>query len=663
VAIFLMSLSVCPGQTHSSDARASGPTSATKPVAQEISMDVVVRDKKGQRVTNLEPSDLLIYENGARCRITSLRPIEGGDSPRLITLIYSGLNLESRSIARKASLDLVQHELPRNVFLAVLVLDSGLRAIQAFTNDGKLLRKAIEHVISGTTAEFVTDSKRVEAELKQQTVGGGARAAMAQMMLNTLRSAQPGQRAVSELVNVVRQQYSVSGRKSILFIAPGFGVLAGVEDPWKTLISTANRFNVSFYTLDSRGLTTVNPNDQLVSELEDAASASRINRLSHGNNQVTPELAKAQDLDVENGNKSGRAMLAELAVSTGGFLIASTNDSRDDFRKLIEDVESHYEVTYNPEIGKFDGSFRKSEVRSIRPNLRIQARAGYFALPASAGKEGLISLSEVPLVQALQTDPLPREFEFQSAVMRFGNGDTRQCSVVLDVPLGNLTLTEPKPDNPIQGGLAYLMRVRDSSSNVVQSFRGEIPVSTDRRQAGTLREGHFVYHDFLVLSPGLYNLETAVGDKNGNRLSARRSVFVVPAAQRGLAMSSVSIVRAVRDKNEDTSAQDPFLVQGKLVTPDVSWQIKKASTGVSFYFVVYRGGDNAAKPKLTMTFMRDGESVLSGSSDLGAFDENGRIQYIATAKTESMGPGNYQVRLVVSQGSESIQEFVSFSLE
>ena len=43
------------------------------------------------------------------------------------------------------------------------------------------------------------------------------------------------------------------------------------------LISTANRFNVTFYSIDARGLSTTAMNQEAVSELKDAASASRAN--------------------------------------------------------------------------------------------------------------------------------------------------------------------------------------------------------------------------------------------------------------------------------------------------------------------------------------------------------------------------------------------------
>ena len=389
----LLSLAICRGQTP--------PSANFESAAQEVLLDVVVRDKKGQRVANLEPAEVTVFDNGVPRKITSFRLNEGGDV-RLVTLIYNRLDLESRSLARKASLDFLRTEIPPNVFMSVLVLDDGVRAVQAFTQDRALLKTAVEHAAAGTAPELRADSRRIEADLRQQLTGGAgdpAGAPMAQMMLNMLSSVRGSEMA--QTINIVSQQYTSPGRKSILFFSTGLAVPQGMDEQWKTLLSTANRFNVSFYAIDSRGISTARANAESVSETQDAASASRSKTLTHGNGLVTPAMVQAQEMTIAGGKANGQNRLAELADATGGFLIANTNDFRNDMRKVSEDIESYYQLTYNPQIEKYDGSFRKVEVRSTRPNLHIQSRAGYLALPASAVKDGVVSSSRYPR---------PREF-------------------------------------------------------------------------------------------------------------------------------------------------------------------------------------------------------------------------------------------------------------
>ena len=693
--------------------------------ANEVLLDVVVRDKKGQRVTNLDRGELEIIDNGVPRKITSFRLIEGdqtiaGDAPqqqqkpaegkvkrpldverqvRLVTLIFNRLDLNARTIARTAALDLLKNEFPQNVYMGVLVLGDSLQALQPFTNDIGLLRKAVERATSGAYTEFISDSARIEEEMQRQlgpatagesvgeqvqamsdaTGGSGGRgptgdpsgAAMAQMMLNMLQLsrsnelAQTGRSAIWGLINAVSQQYRLPGRKSILFFSSGFGVPQGMEETWRILISTANRFNVTFYAIDARGLNTTAMNQEAVSELKDATSASRAN-LRKGNGLVTRSMAQAFDMAIDSGKANTQDTLAELAQSTGGILIANTNDFRDQLKKVSEDIETYYQVTYDPQIDKYDGAFHRIEVRSSRAGLRIQARSGYFALPPSTrGADVILAPYELALVQSLAANPLPREFAFQSTGMHFrGAGHEPEVSVVLDVPMGDVTLQRGNPDGPYEGGLAYVALVRNSTGEVVHKLRGDVPLAATADQLDALKQSHFIYHEHLALGPGRYTLETAVSDEGGKKTSARKSVFVVPSAGPALGISSVSLVRNIREKNGNTSDQDPFLMSGKLVTPTISPSFNKGTTDrLSFYLVIYPNRAEPAKTELSMQFSRDGEPLGGGSPPLSEPDAAGRIQYIASAPTEKLQPGNYQVLFVAKQGAEVARESVTFTLE
>ena len=78
---------------------------------------------------------------------------------------------------------------------------------------------------------------------------------------------------------------------------------------------------------------------------------------------------------------TSRSPIRDLAESTGGFLIGDSNDLRVPLRHVNEEISSYYEVSFNPGIQNYDGSFRKIAVNAKRKDLVIHARNGYFALP------------------------------------------------------------------------------------------------------------------------------------------------------------------------------------------------------------------------------------------------------------------------------------------
>ena len=147
---------------------------------------------------------------------------------------------------------------------------------------------------------------------------------------------------------------------------------------------------------------------------------------------------------MESSRANTQVTLSDLSESTGGFLISNTNDLKGPLRRLNEDIETYYEISYTPEIQKYDGSFRKVVVKTARSDLRIQSRSGYFALPPSmVGHGDLIAGYEVPLLKAFDTKPLPKAFAFHADGMHFRGAQNQAFGeIVIDVPLSNFKLTE-----------------------------------------------------------------------------------------------------------------------------------------------------------------------------------------------------------------------------
>ena len=282
----------------------SGQTPSFKAGAEETVMDVVVRDKKGRLVTDLKESDFTITDNGESKAIKSFRLVEGTEAIsssggraqldplrqlRLITLVFQGGDQNAKKLARDAAMELIKEELAQNVYLSVMAIDHRLQAIQPFTNDRQLLRKAIARATASVN-DYTSDTIQVRSNLESMLgpmQGGdpsatgranalssaassasgpgaansnGPNAAMAQLMLNILVNAQADEAAdqsrasVFPLLDLVKEQYRLPGRKTILFFSTGFPITQATEDPFKSIISIANRANVSFYSVDVSGL-------------------------------------------------------------------------------------------------------------------------------------------------------------------------------------------------------------------------------------------------------------------------------------------------------------------------------------------------------------------------------------------------------------------------
>jgi len=711
-AIALSFSPACYGQQNST-APPQGP--AVRTTSEEVLLDVVVRDKKGHPVNNLKPEDFQVFDNGELKKIIAFRLVQGGEAVaaggsrmpldplrqvRLVTMIFQCWNNDARRLAHDAAVGLLKGELPQNVYMAVMTIDRKLEVLQSFTNDPVLLRKAIDR---SENTDFSSDTAMVQKQLEQmvgpdtngaQSIQGQidnqnativaqaqgrapdaaemANIAMAQMVLQMLESQQSsglkeaGRVNIYALLDAVKEQYRLPGRKTILYFREGgFVIPQGMEEPFKSVISVANRSNVSFYAVDARGLTTGSANSGAMNTLNRAARASQDQMANDGSQAVRPDEAKLFDTSIESTRANTQNTLANLAESTGGMLIANTNDVGTPLHKLAEDIQTYYEIGYVPEIKSYDGSFRKIAIKMNSGDLRVQSRSGYIALPPGlAGQGSVLRAFEVPLLTALSSAELPKTFGYQSMALHFRGAQNQSvCDLVLDVPLANLTF-QKKGGDQLEGRLSYVALVKKGNGEVVKKFGNDIPFHVPSAERDALTAGHFIYTEHFDLPAGHYTLETAMLDGEGNRISTRRNSLMMPPPSTALSVSSVSVVRNLKDKDASTDQSDPLLIGSRVVSPTLNPTISKASnSSVSFYVVVYPDKNSSQPPHLSMEFSRNGQVLGSGSPELGQPDKDGRIQYVATVPVASLEPGEYTIRFNATQAAETAEEVTTFILQ
>ena len=76
-------------------------------------------------------------------------------------------------------------------------------------------------------------------------------------------------------------------------------------------------------------------------------------------------------------------VLERIAGETGGRVMnpGKGQELRKAYVEIAEDLRSQYSIGYLPANATLDGSFRKIEIKVNQPNLRVQSRRGYFAIP------------------------------------------------------------------------------------------------------------------------------------------------------------------------------------------------------------------------------------------------------------------------------------------
>lgn len=694
-------------QSSPQQASAQAPSSTTiRSKAQEVVLDMVFRDKKGRTIRDIKPEEIHISEDGVEQKVTSFNLIQGNAPSassqggslaldpmrevRLVTFVFEGLDQDGKRFFNQALKDILDMTPEQNLYFSVLTIDQRLHVIQPFTADHSALLKSVEKSAMWSTIQYQNNSAEVKAEMKQIVdqgepqltaaagAGGGGPSAsaiqgavsyrMAKMQYDMLQAAEAADReynaraTLDALMALVRAQSELPGRKVVMYFNPWLNIPEVVKEQYQSLIGMANRANISFYTVDPKGLVTWSQNNAGRDMLSGATSDIRAA-------QQRPGVGAEVDMQAaENAEGALRAnpleWLRDLARQTGGVAIAETNDYKAPFRAAMEEVKNYYEAAYAPHIAVYDGKFRKISVRVDRPNVVVYTRSGYFAVPQLRSGEQLATF-EMPLLNALNSTTALHDVAFQAGVERFNErGPKVEYMVTLEAPQKDLTFT-PLPDKKNASlDVALLAVVKDSGGEIVEKFSKNFAVQIPTDKVDNARAGNLVQTFHTELAPGSYTLEAAAMDRNGNKIGVSKTPFTVPQPSNKLAISDVVVVRRA-DPLKDNQILDAFYFQGGKITPTLSSTLKGGSGNVlPFYFAVYP--DPAAKDPVTsftMSFYKEGQYLGAAEAPLPQVQADGRIPYIANLPADKFTPGSYEIRIGVTQGDSKAEENVDFKVE
>jgi len=694
----------------------AGQTPTVKTTVDEVVLDFIARDKKGKPITDLKPEDLTVTDNGTKEDLTSFRLVQGADAItqngattkldplrqlRLVTLAFEAMGEpDQRKRARTAAADLINGEQGANVFYSVVAIDTRLLLLQPFTKDKDALAKAIDEATSGTgSTRLLPESDKLKSDLKRylggQTANGAdqpgnplttatqtanqpvanggdaIQAKLASIMLNMLSMdasmASTGARlSIAALESLVHGLQAMPGRKSVLYFTWGLYVTPELDVPFRNLESLANRGNITFYCVDTRGVMTWGQNAGATDQLNSAANAGSGIAAGTGvtasntNRGVSMDQMKSSDNAENAGRANVQLSIRDLSEATGGFLIGDSNDLRTPLRRVNEEISSYYELSYNPHIENYDGSFRKLRLDTDRKNLVLHARNGYFALPPEARAAGLAPF-ELPLLKAISDGKVSSDVEFRAGTVTLQPGDSgTDLSVLVEVPLHGLQSKTDPAKNSLNVHFSLGALVKDSKGEVVEKLTHDrsFQVTTDQ-----LKMGNFVEKMPIVIPPGNYTLETAVMDRESGKIGMERTNFTVAPKAKGVELSSLTMVRSFAPaKGQDPN--EPFQFQGQVITPTLSNSVPRVENSfLRLFFVVYRDASIAAKPTMEIELLQNGKSLTKVPLPLPDADAQGRIPYVMTIPAGAIPPGVYQVRARARQGDTSADSQTEVKIE
>jgi VWFA-related protein len=653
-----------------------------------VLVDVRVTDKRGQPVTGLEARDFRVFEDGVEQKITSFNleniaqlaratgenaappTVDLGKLPstvsvaqvnrlvqdhRLVVLFFDLTSMPADDLLRavRAAGNFVRKQMTPADLVAVTTYSSDLRVVQNFTNDRDELHKAIESIRIGEAATL--------ADQGEIGAAGGTNANGEEIVTqDTSEAFTPDETefnifntdeklsALESLADLLR---GVPGRKSVIHFSSGVE-RTGIENQAQLRATTdaANRANVSFYTVDARGLVGLPPGG-------DASSASLSGTAIYTAAATTSQMSSLDE---------SRETLASLAADTGGRTFYDLNDFGPAFAGVQQDNSTYYLLGYSPSNTKYDGRFRRIHVEVNRAGVRVQARPGYYA-PKNF-RQFTQEDKELQLKQAIELDEPFVDLPLAVETAYFRQPDQRYY-VVLAAKIPGSAISFLNKSSSHQTEFDFVWRATDATGRVAGALRDTLPVKLSPDTYQQVLSSNFLYEGGIVLPPGNYKLKAVVRENESGKLGTFEEPLVLPQTGAGLAVSSIVVSNQVRNsasseaergrKSKGDSREHPLQLGTERVLPSVT-RVFRTDQNLYTYLESYGSHAEAKSEKIAdpaaaapssvaLVFFRGGAKLSEAGPFPGQMEKSraGVARYFVKIPLAKFPPGRYWMQVNV----------------
>lgn len=634
-------------------ALAQTPPSADAPLIRVnvnlVQLDAVVTDKSGRVITDLEPGEFEILQDGKPRKITRFAFIQTQSGPtprppkkldpnatpipppaykpdqvrRTVVLVVDDLALSFESMYHvRDAIKKFTASLQPGDRIALLRTGSGAGAFQSFTTDHNQINQLADTLrwnfrsrtsassskaMEGATAALLDaneedgDSDTAEEELQNRAAGLGAVGAL-QWILNGLAP--------------------VPGRKSIVLLSEGFklqtrsrgfDVLNGtLTDPLHRLTNLASRAGVVIYTIDPRGLQTLG-----------LTAADRVDprRVDQDLERRAREFRQSQD------------PLRILAADTGGRAFLDSNTVDDSLRRVLDDQAGFYLLGYDPQEETFDRKYHRITVRVKRKGLEVRSRNGFIGVedtppvppPSQTPQQQLVSALAAPFQSAAIPVKLTGLFAVDAQERPY-------LHCLLHIGLENVKFTTT-PEGKLRGQLEILVAGFDANGVSPHNTYKPVGISIE---PGTAKEklahGLFVSVAYPLKNPGPYQLRAAIRDSGAGAIGTASQFVMAPdLTKRKMTLSSLFVASG-------TEIQDASRLGTRLF---------KAGEEVA-YSVQVLNAKPGARLAIQVKLFDEGKEIFHGSEVVMSNPKsaNGVIRLGSRMKA-----GEYALQVIVTDAS------------
>jgi VWFA-related protein len=672
----------------------SGDQGAFRVTVDMVLIDVRVTDHSGKPIKGLTPEQFTLLEDGRPQKISSLDyhdvdtmeaasltnepplvvPLGVVHPPpelqrkirdrRLIVLFFDQTAMQPDELLRsKEGVErFLREQMSPADLVALAVFGNQLKITVPFTNDRERLQRAVESLMPGKDSQLAAMQEASVLPGEDSTSEDtGAAFTPDEMEFNIFNT----DRKLAAVESLAELLGAVPGRKSVIHFTGGI-TQTGEENRSQLEAATnaANRADVSFYTVDSRGLFPQVPGG----EARMGASAGSAQFTGDGSPTAAHESSRAMFTGTAvyhqvSERHASRETLATLAVDTGGRPFFDLGDFKDVFRTVHADSSGYYLIGYYSTNRQKDGRYRRITVRTNISGARVRHREGYYAPNGNAGPD-----REQQLLEALREDRPRVDFPIALETGKFRlNG--QDIFVPITAKLASTALQWANKHNRHRATFDFAAEIRQQDSNrVVAALRDTIHLALDDKRQQELQQQSLVYSGGVVLAPGQYRLKFIARESDSGRMGSFEEPLDLEPQQRGrLELSSLVLsgqLEAAVPSREQTKTTlgatahlktTPLEVSGQRIVPSVTRVFNKSQDLYIFFQAYVPADQDASQARAGLEFLRDGqwwsETALMEPAEVDNATHSASFRI--RLPLEKFASGGYTVEAVsVEQGTQ-----------
>jgi VWFA-related protein len=312
---------------------------------------------------------------------------------------------------------------------------------------------------------------------------------------------------------------TAKGRKSVILVSEGFIEDYNLND-FKRVNEASRRANATIYFVNARGL--------------DAMPTGMTAQFGPALPDQDVGGYFAEALDAVGGAD-------QVAQNSGGFTVRNTNDLAKGIQRIANETQAYYLLGYIPTNATRDGKFRKIQVKlASGKGLQVRARKGYYApsddaKPSPQQKKGVDSVFQAALDSPWMQDGIPlRMTDYVGDEKMMGKAAVRLAAEV-DPRSVQFEEKEGRSHAELDFLLVVAHRQTGEYFRYDQGYNLKLLPTTRER---ITRLWMPIVRDF-ELAPGEYQAKVIVRDKRSGRVGSLMHEFEVPALEQFRASTPV----------------------------------------------------------------------------------------------------------------------------